>query len=351
MTSTQAPNLMHYKAVCMQVKCQAVSALRDRAEARAVMRKTIERLRSNLLAGQAFIGSELKLVVLPEYFLTGFPAGDGLSAWADKAALEMNGAEYEALGKLAQETKVYLSGNVYEQDGHFPGLYFQTSFVIAPAGNVILRYRRLNSMFAPTPHDLWDRYLSVYGLEGVFPVADTPIGKLACIASEEILFPEVARCHAMRGAEIFLHHSSQTNETTKAVKEVCTVARAIENCAYVVSTNSGGYDGTAILTSSTDGGSKIVNYEGLVLTKTGQGESMSATAEIDLAALRRFRTRPGMENLIARQRFEAYAASYAQHHHYPVNNFPETAVPERSHFIQTQRATIDRLVKDGVLQS
>ncbi len=342
--------LTHYKAVCMQLKCQAVSTIRDKAEARGVMRKTIERLRGNLLAGQAFIGSELKLVVLPEYFLTGFPQGDGLSAWADKAALEMNGAEYEALGKLAQEAKVYLSGNAYELDGHFPGLYFQTSFIIAPSGEVILRYRRLNSMFAPTPHDMWDRYLGIYGLEGVFPVADTPIGKLACIASEEILYPEVARCHLMRGAEIFLHHSSQTNEITKAVKEVCTVARAIENCAYVVSTNSGGYDGTAILTSSTDGGSKIVNYEGLVLTKTGQGESMSATAEIDLAALRRFRTRPGMENLIARQRFEAYAASYAQHHHYPVNNFPEN-VPERSHFIQTQRATIDRLVKDGVLQT
>ncbi|NOT60828.1 MAG: nitrilase, partial [Acidobacteria bacterium] len=157
------PRLTYYKAVCMQVKCQAVSALRDKAEARAVMRKTIERLRANLLAGQAFIGSELKLAVFPEYFLTGFPTGDGITQWADKAALDPNGPEYEALGKLAQEAKIYLSGNAYELDGHFPGLYFQTSFIIEPSGKVILRYRRLNSMFAPTPHDLWDRYLGIYG--------------------------------------------------------------------------------------------------------------------------------------------------------------------------------------------
>ena len=37
----------------------------------------------------------------------------------------------------------------------------------------------------------------------MFPVAKTAIGNLAAIASEKILYPEVARCLAMRGAEIF----------------------------------------------------------------------------------------------------------------------------------------------------
>ena len=343
MTTTTA-----YRAVCMQVKCQAVSSIKDKAEARAVMLKSIERLSAQTLAAVSFLGEEVKLAVFPEYFLSGFPLGDPIPVWADKAALEMNGPEYNALGKIAQLGKLYLAGNNYEVDPNFPGLYFQTSFLIEPSGNVILRYRRLNSMFSPTPHDVWDRYLDAYGLEGVFPVAKTPLGNIAAIASEEILYPEVARCHVMRGAEVFFHCSSQANETAKAVKDVCTIARAVENSAFVISTNSGGYTGTPVPDASTDGGSKIVDYQGLVLTKTGYGESWAATAEIDLAALRRFRKRPAMENMLARQRFEAYAASYAQHHHYPVNNML-TATPERSHFLNTQKATIERLVKAGVL--
>jgi predicted amidohydrolase len=337
-----------YRAVCMQVKCQAVSMINAKAEARALMLKSIERMRAQTLTARGFFGEDLKLVVFPEYFLTGFPWGDSISGWADKAGLEMNGPEYEELCKLAQEGQIYLAGNNYEVDPHFPGLYFQTSFLIEPAGNVILRYRRLNSMFAPTPHDVWDKYLDIYGLDGVFPVAKTPYGNFAAIASEEILYPEIARCHTMRGAEIFLHSSSQANETAKAVKEICTVARAVENSAYVISTNSGGYTGTPVPESSTDGGSKIVDYQGIVLTKTGPGESWAAIADIELAALRRFRQRPGMDNMLARQRFEAYAASYAGHHHYPPNNILD-AIPERSHFLKTQKDTIEKLIKMGVL--
>jgi predicted amidohydrolase len=337
-----------YRAVCMQVKCRAVSMIKEKAEARALMQESLERLRHQTLAALAFLGDDVKLAVFPEYFLTGFPLGDPLPVWADKVCLEMNGPEYEALGKLAQDGKIYLAGNAYEVDAHFPGLYFQTSFLIDPAGQVILRYRRLNSMFSPTPHDVWDKYLDVYGLDGVFPVAKTPLGNFAAIASEEILFPEIARCHAMRGAEIFLHSSSQANETAKAAKEVCTIARAVENAAYVVSVNSGGYQGTPVLESSADGGSKIVDYQGIVLTKTGWGESSAAVAELQLAALRRFRQRPGMDNLLARQRFEAYAESYARHQHYPPNNLTEGA-SDRSHFLNTQKATIARLVKCGVL--
>ncbi len=338
-----------YRALCLQVKCHAVSSIQDKAEARAVMQQSIARIRGQVLAGIAFLGPETKFIVLPEYFLTGFPMGDSIAAWADKAALEMNGAEYELLGKLAQEANVYFAGNAYELDPHFPDLYFQTCFLIAPSGDVILRYRRLNSMFAPTPHDVWDKYLDVYGLEGVFPVAKTEIGHIAAIASEEILYPEIARCHAMRGAEVFFHTSSQANETARAVKEICTIARAIENCAYVVSTNSGGYAGTPIPEDSTNGGSKIVDYQGLVLAKTGQGESLGATAAIDLTALRSFRQRPGMENLLARQRFELFAESYAQHQHYPANNLADVQ-PTRAHFLNTQRETIARLTQAGVIQ-
>ena len=115
--------------------------------------------------------------------------------------------------------------------------------MIAPSGDFVLRYRRMISLSGPTPYDVWDRYLDIYGLEGVFPVADTPIGRLAAIASEEILYPEIARCHAMRGAEVFVHPTSEAGTPQDSIKEIARRARAIENMAFVVSANSAGAAG------------------------------------------------------------------------------------------------------------
>ena len=331
-----------YRALALQVECRAVNAVRDRDEARVQMAGSIARIGRQIAASIAFIGFDTKLVVLPEYFLTGFPLGETIASWGDKAALEIDGPEYEALGRIAQERKIFLSGNAYELDKHFPGLYFQTSFVINPAGAVCLRYRRLNSMFAPTPHDVWDKYLEVYGLEGVFPVARTEIGNLAAIASEEILYPEIARCLVMRGAEVFLHSTSEPQARNLSNKDIAKRARAIENLAYVVSANSGGISGTDIPASATDGGSQIIDYTGHLLAEAGPGENMAAYAEIDLLALRRYRRRPGMFNILSRQRFELFADSYRKFSFYPANSLLE-AEPERNHFIKTQRAVIEKL--------
>ncbi|MFN4147316.1 MAG: nitrilase-related carbon-nitrogen hydrolase [Runella sp.] len=340
---------MRYKALALQVTCQTVNVCPDREAADAVMSQTLDRLEKQIAASMAFIGKDVKLVVLPEYFLTGFPMGESIEAWKAKACLDMQGKEYDRMSAIAQKLGVYLSGNVYENDPHFPNLYFQTSFVISPSGEVILRYRRLNSMFAPTPHDVWDKYLGIYGYEAVFPVAQTDIGRLACIASEEILYPEIARCLAMRGAEVFCHSSSEVGSNLLTPKNVAKLARAIENMAYVVSANSAGMAEIPIPFASTDGASKIINYEGLVLAEAGYGESMVANATIDLPALRAHRQRPAMSNFLARQRFELYAESYAQHHFYPVNSLAHQKA-ERAHFVQTQRQVIEQLTLKGVIQ-
>jgi predicted amidohydrolase len=336
-----------FRALALQVTCHAVNQARDRAEADALMQKTIDRLAGQIAASIAFIGADCRLIVLPEYFLTGFPMGESLAGWAEKACIEMAGAEYEALGKIAQKQRIFLAGNAYELDPNFPGLYFQTCFIIDPSGSVVLRYRRLNSMFAPTPHDVWDKYLDCYGLEGVFPVAKTEVGNLAALASEEILYPEVARCLAMRGAEIFLHSTSEVYGD-RSPKDAGKISRAVENMAYVVSSNTAGIINTAIPAASADGGSKIVDYRGIVLAETATGESMAAFAEIDLAALRRYRRRTGLNNLLSRQRFELYAASYSQAHFYPANTMLEQEV-DRKHFLQTQQSSIDRLEDLGII--
>jgi predicted amidohydrolase len=341
-----------YAAVALQLAARSVERAPDRAAARAQMLAMIEevgaKLRSSSIFIQQYGGSPVRLAVLPEYLLTSYPGRISIADFADKAALEVDGPEYEAFGRIAEAQKLFIAGNAYEIDRHFPGLYFQTSFVVAPTGKVVLRYRRLNSMFAPTPHDVWSKYLDIYGLDGVFPVARTEIGNLAAIASEEIVYPEIARAHALRGAEILLHSSSEIGSPVDTHKAIAKRARAFENLAYVISANTAGIEGTTMPLASADGNSVVVDWKGQVLAESNAGETFTAFADIDLAGLRAARRKPGMTNYLARQRTELFAAAYGSRIVQPADSLKDKA-PDRDHFLRVHEQVIERLAKDGLI--
>ncbi len=346
-----------YTALALQMGTVCVNECRDRDSARQRMRENLARAGRLIAGSKAFVkqfsGNDVRLTVLPEYFLTGFPMGESVTEWRDKAAIEPDGPEYDALGELARRHELYLAGNAYEQDPHFPTLFFQTCFVLDPAGDVVLRYRRLISLSAPTPWDVWDRYLDIYGLDAVFPVARTELGNLAAIASEEILYPEIARCHAIRGAEVFLHSTSEVGSPSLTPKDVCKRARAIENMACVVSANSARLEAIAIPPESSTGMSKVVDHTGRVLAEAPPGsESMVANAIIDLAALRAARRRAGMSNLLSRQPLELYAEGIAGIGIRPKNRLlrdGEVVTPERGQLAAMQREDLLRLADEGLL--
>ncbi len=346
-----------YAAVAMQLTARSVERCADAASARAQILEHISVIEAQVRGAKLFIeqfqGRPVKLAVLPEYLFTSYPGPIGISAFAQRAAFAADGPEYAALGGVAERLGLFLAGNAYESDPHFPGFAFQTSFVIDPAGAVVLRYRRLLSMFAPGPHDVWDTYLDKYGLEGVFPVADTVIGRLAAIASEEILYPEVARALAFRGAEVFVHSSSEIGSPLGTAKDVAKRARAWENMAYVVSANTAGIADCALPLASADGNSQVVGPNGKVLTQSMNGETFTAFAEIDIAALRDLRRVPAMANSLARQRPSLFAAVYAAAPGQEPNAMlgPDSVpqVPDREHFLREQAAVIEKLSRAGVI--
>ncbi len=351
MTDTPAS----YAAIALQLAARSVEQAADRAAASAQMLAAIADMGRKLRASAIFVtqytGSKVRLAVLPEYLFTSYPGRISIADFAEKAAIDIDGPEYEALGAVASQQNLFLAGNAYERDRHFPGLYFQTSFVVAPSGEVVLRYRRLNSMFAPTPHDVWSKYLDIYGLDGVFPVARTEIGNLAAIASEEILYPEIARAHALRGAEIFVHSSSEIGSPLATPKAIARRARAFENIAYVVSANTAGIAGTTMPLASADGNSQVVDFKGRVIAESNAGETFTAFADIDLAALRAQRRKPGMLNQLARQRLELFAATYAGHIQ-PADSLISNGgitIPDRDHFQRVQEATITHLIKERLI--
>lgn len=342
--------LTDYYALALQTRCRAVNAL-SVDEAREQIMTAIAGLHSEIAASKAFIGPDCRLVVLGEYNLTGFPAGESIAEWQAKACLHIGGPEYEALGELCQSLDIFLAGNAYEIDPAFPDIYFQTCYLIEPSGNVTLRYRRLVSMYSPSPHDVLDAYLDEYGSDALFPVADTALGRIAAVASEEILYPEISRALALRGAEILFNPTSEI-AAENTIKQAARRVRAVENLVYVIGANSGGYSHTGIPSQSVDGNSDIINYRGDVLARAGYGPSMVAYAEIDLNALRRFRRRPGLLNTLSRQRLELFKSQY-QNVVYPANTWldknKKVQVRSRADFKKIQQDAIDALAKRGLI--
>lgn len=351
-SSSPAPS--RYSAVALQVRCDAVNQDASAAAARARMGAAITRVGAQIGACKGFLrgfnGVDLKLVVLPEYWMTSFPLGETREQWQDKAAIAMDGPEADAIAALAQRHGVYLCSNHYELDPHFPDLYFQANVVYAPNGNVVLRYRRMISLYTPSPYDVWDRYLERYGLEGVFPVAHTEIGSLATIASEEILYPEIARMGVFRGAEILLHPTSEVGAPGLTPKHIAKMARAVENMAYLVSANSAGIYGTPVAANSTDGMSIVLDWYGRTLAEAGTGETFNANAVLDIGALRETRRRGGMTNLLSRLPLDAFAGRYAATGLAPPNKTPDGRMIERTEVLARQRAVIDSLVARGILR-
>ena len=354
MSTNPAPQ--NYPALALQMHCKAVNGCTSVALAREQIIASIAHCARLVHASRLFLntfgGHGPRLVVLPEYFLTSFPMGESIAQWQALACISEGGPEYEALGKIAQDNGLFLSGNAYELDRHFPGLYFQTSFIIDDSGAVVLRYRRLVSMFAPTPHDVLDAYLDRYGADALFPVADTVIGRLACVASEEILYPEITRALALNGAEVICHSSSEVGSPQTTPKNIAKQARAYENMVYVVSANSGGISGIGIPQNSTDGHSQVVDFRGKVMAEAGQGESLNGHGTVQINLLREARRTPAMTNMLARQRLDLFAAVYGGPPAHPPNGLLQgenVQVPGRAWFMETQQAVINSLQKRGVI--
>lgn len=346
-----------YAAVAMQLTAHSMETMTADA-ARAAMLDHIAQVERSIRGASIFIaqygGIPVRLAVLPEYLFTSYPGRESIPEFAAKVGWDADGPEYQSLGSAAQRLDMYIAGNAYERDEHFPDFYFQTCFVVAPSGETVLRYRRLLSMFAPSPHDVWEAYLDRYGLDGVFPVADTEIGRLGAIASEEILYPEIARVLALRGAEVLVHSSSEIGSPLATPKDVAKQARAFETMAYVVSANTAGVTGSMLPPQCADGGSRVVDYRGKVMAQALSGETFTAFATLDIAALRKARRSPAMINSLARQRpglfAEAYAAS-AEAFHQANGMMADGAsqVPDRDYFKRAQEEVIARLDKAGLI--
>jgi predicted amidohydrolase len=274
------------------------------------------------LAGQLANAPNTKLVVLPEFFITGpvSPLGDQLAEHADKIGIQIPGPETAALGAFARHHGVYLAAGCFEYDPDWPERFFNTGFILDDRGELILKYRKIHCGdvmgFLPdtTPGSVFTDYVHQYGHDALFPVVDTPLGQLAVTICFDMNFPETYRALAHRGAEVIIHPTSEPHNRGRLGWELSRHARAFENLAYILSCGHGGeYFGAdqTVPTARARGYSRIVDFNGETQVVANGPGRVALPGTIELAALRRERAKPARNYLLWDD-----PASY-QHYYHP----------------------------------
>ncbi|MDR3471135.1 MAG: nitrilase-related carbon-nitrogen hydrolase [Devosia sp.] len=308
--------LKPWRATCIQMVSNVAVDAPDRAAAWAIINANIDRGIA-MIEEACASDTPPQLVVLPEFAFQGPPRATPVSQWIEKACATIPGPIADRLAEVAKARNIYIAGNHFEVDPRWPNRFFNSSFLLDPAGKVILRYRRINTASWTSPHDILDDYREAYGEDGIFPVVDTELGRLAIFPCGEIGVPELSRVFMMRGAEVFLHPS---NEPISLRAESAKVCRAAENMAYVISTNVAGGIGFSVGGVEQGGCSQIVDFNGNRLVyEQNPAESVAATAMIDIEALRVARRDTGMGNGLLRSRFHMYKDYFQAAEFYPAN--------------------------------
>lgn len=255
----------------------------------------------------------VRLVVFPE-FAHAAPVFPTVAELIEKLAVRIPNEHTERLEGKAREHDIYIqSGSMLEVDAKWPDVVFNTTCLIGPEG-ILYKYRKVNTWI---PYEV---HASPHDLEGydepLFPVADTPIGRIGCAICYDWLFPEAIRQLTANGAEILVRVSAYMDPwgATEPMDwwTVVNRCRALENTAYVVAANQG-----ASLKHyppySWPGGSQVVDYDGRLLAQAspGPGERI-VVAPVDISALRHERSIRRGHHMLAHLRTEAYPV-YSSH--------------------------------------
>ena len=308
----------------------------DRAQMRRNTDRIVDMIQSTVDGAVPFL--PVRLVVFPE-FAHAAPVFATVAELIAKLAVPIPNEHTDRLAAKARELDIYIqSGTMIESDPRWPGVVFNSTCLIGPEG-ILYKYRKVNPWIPyevhASPHDLKE-----YG-DPLFPVADTPIGRIGCAICYDWLFPEAIRQLTANGAEVLVRVSAFMDPwgATEPMNwwTIVNRCRALENTAYVVAANQG-----ASLRHyppySWPGGSQIVDFDGRLLADAspGPGERI-VVAPIDISALRHERAVRSGHQMLAHLRTEAYAV-YGEHRYPPEDARPAAELSFEENLERIRRA-------------
>ncbi|MFV0314230.1 MAG: carbon-nitrogen hydrolase family protein [Anaerotignum sp.] len=188
------------------------------------------------------------------------------------------GAMTEFFSGIAKKYGIYfIPGTMYEKHADLPeGIYYNSAPIFNPKGELVDVYRKMAPWRPSEAFAEPGRRYVVFDI----PEKQTKVGVQICY---DLNFPEISRNETLMGAEILVKLTMDPQELYYFNKPLH-FARAIENQAYMISTNGVGFFNNIHMY----GNSLVVNPEGQLLWEAGQ-EATIATLTLDLDLVTRTR--------------------------------------------------------------
>ncbi len=296
-----------------------------------------------------------RLLVLPEFALQGSDGPHPHEYW-ERVGIRIPGPETARLGAFARECNVYVCAMVFEYDPEWPLRYFNTSIIVSPQGEIVLRYRKLQCadlnglLNITTPGNVFTRYVERYGYDALVPVVDTPIGRLGSLICFDSNWPELWRALALKGAEVICNPTSEIHSDRRPPWYAAKRAHAAENRLYVASANAGSeqFRPGAPVTGMNRGHSALIDFDGNLASCADGPGVIPLIGRIDLGALRRARSRAAARPGVFRP--DAVAQAYGEFPGFPLDCFLDRPMLEPGEGPPLVRAQIERLFARGVFR-
>jgi len=215
------------------------------------------------------------LVIFPELSLTSYVVRDQIYELAET----IPGPSSKVMEDIARKTKTYIVFGMPELSAKTQATIYNAAVLVGPEG-FIGKYRK---MHLPT-HSVFEE--KRYFRPGYQTAAvDTELGKIGLIICYDIFFPEVTRLTRLKGAQLIVCISASP-AVRRAFFEILTIARAIENTAFLAYVNLVGIeDGLQFW-----GGSRLVGPNGKVLVQAKYDEEDLVMCDIDYTDIRPIET-------------------------------------------------------------
>ncbi len=232
-------------------------------------------------------GRGATLVVTQELFLTHyFPQREDPACF--DLAEPVPGPTTALLGSLAKKLRVFICASLFEK--RLPGVFHNTSVMIAPDGSLADLYRK---MHVPDDPRFFEKYYFTPGDRG-FRVQQVRHARTGMLVCWDQWYPEAARLTAMRGAQVLLYptaiawHREETTRVNRQQRDAwITIQRshAIANGLFVAAVNRVGREGDLTFWGS----SFVADPTGTLIAQAPGNEPCVLLADCDLRLIDRTR--------------------------------------------------------------
>ncbi|MDL2253439.1 hydrolase [Ruminococcaceae bacterium OttesenSCG-928-I18] len=347
-------------------QCIAISPVAYNVSKRADIQRNLDNIENMIDAsiGIADINMPVKMVALPEGALTGFTdevfdLPHTLSA--KELFIEVPGPETERLGSIAKRYGTYI---IFQCKGRLPEVmkdrFFNLLVIIDPKGEVVHKAAK-NHVWcrehSTTPHDVYDRWVELYGddIDAFYPVLKTDdIGNIGTICCSDGEYPEAVRALAMNGAEVVYRPSEAAPMTNCGSGKggswmIQNQGHAEFNSLYMVCPNVGPvypHPKAEFPANISGGNSHIVDFRGEIMAQMNNTVNTFVSANIDIEALRNFRTMNLNSNWLKDLRVELFKRMYEKPI-YPKNMWMDKEPVSHEEADVVYRQSIEDLIERG----